>query len=194
MPAKAKVSRDMIEEAAFRLVRAEGHEALSARRLAARLNCSTQPLLYHFSGIEAIRRAAYERADAFHTAYITDVAGSDRDPMLEIGLRYVRFAAEEGPLFRFLFQSGQFAGRSLEELIASPEAEPLRRAAAEATGLPEDEARSVFGVLFVCVHGWASLLANNAMRYDPAALEASLVALYEGMMEKYRGESHEDDE
>ena len=171
----------MIEEAAFELVRQEGHGALTVRGIAGRLGCSTQPVLYHFPGIDAIRRAVYERADAFHTEYITRVPADAGDPMLAIGLNYVRFAAEEGPLFRFLFQSGEFAGRSLGELIGAPEAAPILRATAEAAGLTEARAKALLEVLFVCVHGWASLLANNAMKYDPAGLEAGLTALFEGM-------------
>ena len=62
----------------------------------------------------------YQKADTFHTEYI--LAGGS---LLEIGLRYIRFAEEETHLFRFLFQSGRFSGRSLEDLIKAPEAAEL---------------------------------------------------------------------
>ena len=54
MPPKAKVTRDMILEAAFALVRQEGHSALNARALARKLGCSTQPILYNFATMEAL--------------------------------------------------------------------------------------------------------------------------------------------
>lgn len=192
MPAKVRVTREMIVEAAFAIAREEGHEALTVRRIAGRLNCSTQPVLYQFSGIDAIRRAAYELADAWHSEYLMRTDEACADPLLGIGLRYVRFAAEEGRLFRFLFQSGEFAGKSLGDLMDDPGVSPLIRAVAQEAALPPAQAKALFRVLFACVHGWASLLANNAMRYDPAALEESLRAIYEGTIIVLGGKNHEE--
>lgn len=178
MPTKARITREKIVEGAFDLIRAQGHEALTARALAARLGCSTQPLLYHFPGVEAILDAAYARADAFHTDYILSEDGDATDPMLGIGLRYIRFAAEEPRLFRFLFQSNRFQGRSLRELIASPEVAPLLAP----LNMAPDQAWEAFELLFVAVHGCASLLANNAMRYDPDSAKAMLLRLGEAVL------------
>ena len=63
MPPKAKVTRDMIVDAAFDLVRAEGQGALNARAVARRLGCSTQPVLYAFATMEELKAAVYARAD-----------------------------------------------------------------------------------------------------------------------------------
>ena len=60
MPPKARITRDMILDAAFDLVRAEGHEALNVRTLAKRLGCSTQPIphgLYPAQGWRRRRRS-----------------------------------------------------------------------------------------------------------------------------------------
>ena len=182
MPTKPKIDREQILDAAFQLVREQGHEALRVRPLAARLGCSTQPVLYQFATVEELRRETYRRADAFHTAYLLAGLEESGEPLLELGLRYIRFAAEEKPLFRFLFQTDAFAGRSLEELIAAPEAAPLLALTARESGKAEGEAQVMFRTLFTCVHGYASLLANNAMDFDPAAAEASLLALYRGLL------------
>ena len=85
---------------AFRLIRERGHEALTARSLASALGCSTQPIMYQFPNLDELRELTYQKADVFHTEYL--LAAGD---ILEMGLRYVRFAKEEPQLFRFLFQS-----------------------------------------------------------------------------------------
>ena len=187
MANQAKFPRERIVEAAFALVREEGHEALSARRVAGRLNCSTQPVLYQFPTVEALRRAVYEAADRFHTAYLLDLGDCPDGPMLALGLRYVRFAAEESALFRFLFQSGEFAGRGLDELIAAPEAAPLLEILSGETGLDRDGALLLFRALFAAVHGFASLAANNGMRLDEAAVAGSLTDIYTGMLTQMGG-------
>ena len=181
MPAEARITREKILDAALDLVRERGHAALTARALAARLGCSTQPLLYQFASLDELRRAACERADAFHTAYITALPEGCGDPLLAIGLRYIRFAAEEPRLFRFLFQADGFAGQSLEDLIADPQVAFLIDQTRASTGLGADRAAALFKALFVAVHGYASLLANNAMRWDPAEAEALLSGLGEAL-------------
>lgn len=71
MPPKQKVTRDDIIEAAFRIARERGAECISARSVADMLGYSTQPVLYHFSTVEEVRRAAYQMADQFHGAYLS---------------------------------------------------------------------------------------------------------------------------
>ncbi len=103
MPPKAKITKEMIVDAGVELVRESGIEHVNARAVAERLGCSTQPVMYHFQTIEEMKRAIYDKADAHHTAYLTDIHGEK--PMLEIGLSYIRFAQKEKQLFRLLFQS-----------------------------------------------------------------------------------------
>lgn len=166
MPPKTKVTGEMIVEAAFQIARDEGYEKINARAVAEKLNCSTQPVLYQFSTIEALKLAAYQRADAFHTAYIMDVRGRYASPMLEIGLLYIQFAGKEPNLFRFLFQSNRFSNRKLSDLTDDVELEPILRTLALAINTDVSRAKEIFIGVFLLAHGLASMLANNAMQYD----------------------------
>ena len=176
MPKKPTTTKEDMIEGAFRLVREQGHEALTARNLAAFLGCSTQPIMYRFPNLDILKDLTYQRADAFHSEYL--LAGGD---LLEIGLRYIRFAQEEPQLFRFLFQSGRFAGFSLEELIRSPEVAGILAAVSSEEGLSAEDAAAFFEPLAAMVHGYASLIANNAMKYDPDAARRALIAVAEGL-------------
>lgn len=176
MPKKPTTTKEDMIEGAFRLVREQGHEALTARNLAAFLGCSTQPIMYRFPNLDILKDLTYQRADAFHSEYL--LAGGD---LLEIGLRYIRFAQEEPRLFRFLFQSGRFAGFSLQELIRSPEVAGILAAVSSEEGLSAEDAAAFFEPLAAIVHGYASLIANNAMKYDPDAARRALIAVAEGL-------------
>lgn len=179
MPRRQTTTRQDMIEGAFQLVRRQGHEALTARSLAAALGCSTQPVMYQFPNLAALRAEAYQRADAYHTAYI--MAGDD---LLSVGLRYVRFAAEEPMLFRFLFQSGHFDGARLGELVRAPEAAGLLDAVSAESGARGEDAAKLFEALFVAAHGYAGLIANNAMAYDAGAIRETLAGIAEGWMKR----------
>lgn len=175
MPKKPTTTREAMIEGAFRLVREQGHEALTARNLASFLGCSTQPVMYQFPNLDTLKELVYQKADAFHSEYI--LAGGD---LLEIGLKYVQFAKEEPLLFKFLFQSGRFTGLSLEELVRAPESAGVLSAVRSEAALPPEDAAALFEPLAALVHGYASLIANNAMKYDPDAIRRALVTIAEG--------------
>ena len=163
-------------EGALQLIKEKGHEFLTARNLAAFLGCSTQPIMYQFPNLDTLRDLTYQKADAFHSEYI--LAGGD---LLEIGMRYIQFAEEEPQLFRFLFQSGRFSGFSLQDLIKAPEAADLLTAVSMEEGLTMDDAALYFEPLAALVHGYASLIANNGMTYDPDAIRKALTMIEEGI-------------
>ena len=108
-------------------------------------------------------------------------AGGD---LLEIGLRYIRFAEEEPHLFRFLFQTNRFSGLSLKELINAPETAGVLASVSAEEALAPEEAAAFFEPLAALVHGYASFIANNAMKYDPEAIRTTLVAVAEGLERK----------
>ena len=176
MPKKPTTTKEAMIDGAFRLIREQGHEALTVRNLASFLGCSTQPIMYQFPDTEILKDLTYQKADAFHSEYIL-TAGD----LLEIGIRYIRFAEEEPQLFRFLFQSGRFSGLSLEDLIRAPEAADVLAAVRTEEDLTTEEATAFFEPLVAVVHGYASLIANNGMIYDPDTIRRALLMIAEGI-------------
>ncbi len=179
MPPRIRVTREMIIEAAVEVIRESGHETLTVRATARRLGCSTQPVLYQFSSVGELKEEAYQAADLIHTRFIMPEEG--KDPLLSLGMNYIRFAKEEKNLFRFLFQSGRFEGSDLRKLTESPGTESLTAIVAQEARCTEAEAREAFLTLFIAVHGYASLLANNAMEYDEDMCAQMLQKLYLGL-------------
>jgi len=193
MPPKAKITREQIVSAAFAIARAEGVDNVTARSISARLNCSTQPVLYSFATVEDIKRAVYEQADAYHSAYILKMGNGCENPLLTIGKNYIRFAIEERNLFRLLFQTDEFAGRGLPELLEAEALLPLLRVLQKELKVSLEEARGIFTTLFIFAHGYASLYANNTMRFAEAEVTAALEAVFRGAAYAAGGDGNEED-
>ncbi len=182
MPPRTKISKEMVLDAAFQLVREQGPDALSARAVAERLGCSTQPVMYNYASIEELRAEVYRRADELHTRFILPQQECSENPLLQLGLNYIRFAAEERNLFRLLFQSNQFGGATIEDLMDDPALTPMLQLAGDESGCTAEQARDAFVTLFITAHGMASLLANNAMEYDEGACASLLTRVFAGLM------------
>lgn len=185
---KAKISREMILDAAFEIAKLCGSENINARTVSERLGCSTQPVMYHFSRIEELKRAVYERADRYHTEYLTNITDPRRGVVLGIGLNYIRFAVREPNLFRFIFQSGFATEHSLPEMIDSEELKPVLDIMQGEMKTDIKQTKEIFLIIAMFAHGYASIIANNSLEYDEELISAHLELAYSGAVLAVKGE------
>ncbi len=188
MPPKAKITREMIVETAFEIVRKEGADKVTARSISEHLSCSTQPVLYYFSTVEDIKKAVYKKADEYHTAYLMDMEMTCENPMLAIGMNYIRFAIEERNLFRFLFQSNEFSEISMLDLLETEELLPMLVMLQSELDISMQAAKEVFSTLFIFSHGYASLYANNTMIYNEQDVIKALNKIFDGAVCTVKGD------
>ena len=179
MPPNARVTEKMIIDAAIGVVRQSGYENINARTVSERLGCSTQPVMYHFSTIDNLKKAVYGHADRLHSEYLMNTPPG-QDPILWIGMNYIRFAVEEPQLFRFLFQSGYAKESSLLEMVNSEELFPVLAAMREGSGLSMEKTREVFITVALFAHGYASIIANNHLEFDEQLIAEHLERAWNG--------------
>lgn len=101
---KQRITKEMVVDAAFRIARSEGPEAVLVKRIAEELGCSVQPIYSYCKNMDELRDEVAKRAGTF----IREAAAARVDPQdlfRSTGRAYVRLAREEPHLFRmFLFQ------------------------------------------------------------------------------------------
>jgi AcrR family transcriptional regulator len=188
MPPRTRVTEESIIRAALEVVRKQGYEHVNVRSVSERLRCSTQPVMYHFTSVENLKKAIYREADKLHTSYILNTA-KDENPVLGIGLNYIRFAVEEPQLFRFLFQSGYAEGSSLLEMVEARELLPVLEVMREGTAMSMEKTKQVFITIAMFAHGYASLLANNHLEFDEKQIAEHLRRTWNGaVLAAERGE------
>ena len=191
VPPKTRITKDMIIQAAVEVARQSGHENINARTVSEQLHCSTQPVMYHFSTIDAMKRAAYAQVDHLHSEFLMTIP-LGQDPTLGIGLNYIRFAVEEPRLFRFLFQSGYAEENNLLEMVDSKGLAPVLAAIQDGAGLSMEKSRDVFITVALFAHGYASLIANNHLEFDEKLIAEHLERAWNGAV--LAAEQEEDNE
>ena len=191
MPPKTRVTKEKIISAAIEVVRNSGFENINARAVSAQLHCSTQPVMYHFSTIDNLKKAVYRQADRLHSEYMMNIPPG-QNPILGIGLNYIRFAVDEPQLFRFLFQSGLAEENSLMEMVDSEELLPVLSAMQKGAGLSMKKTRDIFITLAMFAHGYASIIANNHLEFDEKLIAEHLERTWNGAV--LAAEQEEDDE
>ena len=113
MPPVKKVSKENIIDAAAEVLRDGGFSAINARSVAKKLGCSTQPIYSSFRSMDELKAALTERAVQLHTQRVRDSLrtheGND-SRYSSYGMGFVKFAAEEKQLFRWLYLEGRQPG------------------------------------------------------------------------------------
>ena len=181
MPAKKQITKDMILNAALKLLREQGYEAVNLKQLAKELGCSTQPVYLSFSGMDELRGELIPLAVAGFERYMKD--GSEDGVVCLYGMRYIAFAKEEPHLFRFLFMRPNAFSEIKQALLAMIECSIEKLMAAY--HISHEEADILHDQLWMHAHGIASMIATDFCDWDMAKVERMLADCKRIFTEKY---------
>lgn len=101
MPPKTVVSSDRILDAAFDIVRHQGGAALTARRIAEKLQCSTQPVYTAWESMDLLKAKVATRIKRFLREQL-ESSPDEGISFLQFGYETLRLAREEPHLFHFI--------------------------------------------------------------------------------------------
>lgn len=183
MPPKVKITKDQLIGTAMELVRAEGEQAINARRIANTLGCSTQPVFSNFATMEELRKAVKDAANETYQSFVQEDMAMGKYPAYKAsGMAYIRFAREETELFKLLFM----CDRSGEAVTDDRESvRPLLELLKTNLGVSEEEAVLFHLEMWIYVHGIATMIATSYLRWDEDMVSRLLTDAYLGMKYRY---------
>ena len=188
MPPKVKITKEDIVNTAVELVRANGEGAVNARAIAARLNCSTQPVFSNFATMDDLLEEAFTNAYDQYLCFIKNEVESGKYPVYKaFGMAYIRFAKEEKELFRFLFMRK----RTGEDIAPSPDFEESVQLIMQANGVTAETARLIHLEMWTCVHGIGTMLATSYLSLEWELIGDMLTDIYQGIRARHLSKENE---
>lgn len=186
MPPKIKITEDDIIAASVEIVRESGIDKLNARAIAARLNCSTQPIFRAFSSMDEIKQCVIKKADEIYVDYIHNAMAQNKYPPYKAsGMAYIRFANEEKQLFKLLFMRDR-----TDEIIPRKDSltDELSSLISSGTGISEKAAYTLQIEMWLFVHGIAAMAATEYLKISENDAGNMLSHAYKGIIEQLREE------
>ena len=185
MPPKVKITKEDIINKGIVLVREHGAESFNARRIAAALGCSTQPIFSNFESMEDLYAQLITEAYKIYLDFIqNELKDGKYPPYKAYGMAYIRFAKEEKELFKLLFMRD----RTGEELSTSPDFEQSVEMIMKANNFSREIAKLMHLEMWACVHGIATMLATSFLSLDWELVCAMLTDMYMGLKAKHLNE------
>lgn len=159
MARKVSITQDMLSRSAFIIVREEGMENLTARRLADKTGCSTQPIFRIYENMETLEKEVFENAIEYFADFYEDSRKKKRTsdmPFVEFGLAYISFAIHEPHLFRTLFLTTKKYGKSLYEVLNGTTGAFMKEMT-KAKSLGVNDPGELFMRMWIFIHGAACM-------------------------------------
>lgn len=156
MARKESITKDNIINAAFAILQEEGIEQVTARKLAAKAGCSTQPIFRVYKSMDELTEELFIKACDFFQGYYEQFKRQTVTPFVHLGNIYIQFASQHQKLFAFIFLSENRFGRSMYDLVNGSEGNVSREIqTATAQGCPN--AGELFMKMWIFIHGAACM-------------------------------------
>lgn len=184
MPPKTKITKQHIIAASVEVVRDRGAEALNARAVAKKLNCSTQPIFSNYSSMEELKIDVVQSAKQLYQQHLDiGMKNPSYPPYKASGMAYIKFAKEEKELFKLLFMRD----RSHEEIKEErEELSGLIELISSNTGMNQDDAYLFHIGMWVYVHGIATMIATSYLDWEWDQISVMLTEAYQGLKMRYQ--------
>lgn len=184
MPPKAEITKDKILDRAFEVVREEGIDALTARRIAEKLKCSTQPIYSVYGNMEEVKEEVYHRAVDFALSIMRQYEDAQNEPCMNLALGSLVFAKNEKQLFRTVFLSDQRRNylakhndKVKEELYAA-----FLRLDSRFGVFGEARLEQMFKKIFIFIIGTGTLINTDCMEWDIDETTKMIERLYQAIL------------
>lgn len=182
MPTKIRISKEMILDAAFEIVRQDGMEKLSNRELANKLKCSIRPIYYQFENVEEMQQELYKKIEQYFYKFLLDNMIEGIPQYKQVGMNYIKFAKKEKKLFQTLFMSD--IGLTPDAFVAKDgedynEIEKLIKISAN---LQEEDIKDFHTKMWIFCHGIATLVANDTIKLTDSQIQDLLSYEFQALM------------
>ncbi len=156
MARKESITIDRILDTAFAMTREEGFANVTARKVAAKAGCSTQPIFRVYKNMEELWGAVYERAAEFFRDFYSLYPRMGKTPFANLGMAYISFARQERHLFELLFVNQSEGHKSMYELLNGSEGNVVYEInLARVAGCPNPQ--ELFMKMWIFIHGAACM-------------------------------------
>lgn len=117
MSATKRITKNMIVDAALEIFRAEGFEAVTSRRIALRLGCSTQPIYFEYKNMDELKDDIVKKIiEQLDLLFSSVVGNSDEFVYRSYGLAFLKFVQTDPFVFRQIYIVDGKIGRQVDDL------------------------------------------------------------------------------
>ena len=183
MPAHKVVSQDEIIKAAMDILRQSGSGGITARNIAQKLGCSTQPLYRIFGEMSALELTLEKAVQDIQASEVKKyMQQSKYPPYMAYGLGLVTFARKEKRLFRYLYMSDR---NGQEQVPVDMDIDARLEVMCDVYGYEMETAKKINSDMTIYCYGLALGVNTGTIDMDEDAIADRLHSMFQALTELY---------
>lgn len=164
MARKKTITRDQILDAAYEVVASEGFGRFTARNIAAKMKCSTQPIYLEFKNMEDLKMALIHKVHHYLGTVVFPVEHTGNH-LIDLALNYIGFATRERRLYRAMYLEEYGGGKQMQEFSYGYFSKTVRSDPNYAH-LTDEELASLHSGTWIVATGIAALMSSGIINPD----------------------------
>ena len=172
MPKATTINKEMIINSAFEIVREEGFYNISARKIAKKIGCSTQPIYWVYKNMDDLIQDVINKMISYLNEILKSYKKSGK-PFLDYGLGYVYIAYAEPVFFKAVYVDN-ILNLKMTDIVLKKEMLDIMKKDTHSMNIPDEKLLEIATNAFFLVHGIASLIASEIIVYDKEKTEKML--------------------
>ena len=182
MPPRIKVSKEQVLNTAFEMTREEGFNALTARKLAAKLGSSTQPIFRAYENMDTLKEDLFYKSVDFFSENMLKSLGSGEPAYLSMGRAYIELAKGERHLFELVASVEEHQGEEIHEFLQKGDCRNLLEKLPDVSHLDIEQKRELFRMVWMFTHGVATQVTGKRIELDEDRIRDMLERAYKGFV------------
>ena len=173
MSRKKVIVREQILKAAYEIVIHSNFHNLTARHVADKLNCSTQPIYLEFQNMDDLKFVVYQKMKSELQRWLNHSEQFSSEPVINLCMKYIHFSMVKNDIHRTLANENFGASRDFKFFIYQLFCEKMMENN-DYTALTENDKQRLVSLMWQMTIGISSTILNGLMPYDVTKVSQAL--------------------
>lgn len=182
MARKKTITKDQILNAAYEVVATEGFSKFTARNIANKMKCSTQPIYLEFKNMDDLKEELFEKIHQYLANEVFPVVHTG-NTIVDLALNYIHFAKNESKLYRALYLEEYGGGKRMQEFSYDYFSNAVKKDS-EYGNLNDTEINSLHMGTWIVATGIAALMTSGIIHPNDEQIERLMKDAIEQILER----------
>ncbi|ALS03178.1 TetR family transcriptional regulator [Enterococcus silesiacus] len=182
MARKKTITKDQILNAAYEVVATEGFSKFTARNIATKMKCSTQPIYLEFKNMDDLKEELFEKIHQYLAKEVFPVTHTG-NTIVDLALNYIHFAKNESKLYRALYLEEYGGGKRMQEFSYSYFSNAVKQDP-DYKKLKDTEINSLHMGTWIVATGIAALMTSGIIRPTDQQIERLMKEAIDQILER----------
>lgn len=182
MARKKTITKNQILNAAYEVVSTEGFSKFTARNIANKMKCSTQPIYLEFKNMDDLKEELFEKIHHYLSVEVFPVKHTG-NTIVDLALNYIHFAKNESKLYRALYLEEYGGGQRMQEFSYNYFSNAVKQDV-EYKDLDDTQIESLHFGTWIVATGIAALMTSGVIKPSDQQIERLMKESIQNILER----------